>query len=121
MSLQLTICPSAFKGRESTYSLLAFTMRNNELNPIKLLDETRGRDVGKQGVWTHFADGKTEDDERIYGPTFETPYGKPIRNVLCGELVETMEKMNIQGWNDKAIYAYLKELPDDLEIWLYWH
>lgn len=46
-------------------------------------------------------------------------YGDPIRYVLAGALRELA--INSIHVRNRAAWAYLKELPDDHQIALYWH
>ncbi len=48
------------------------------------------------------------------------PYGNPILGVLVGDLKLAISNYKTDSWKNKAVIAFLNELPNDLTIWLYW-
>lgn len=57
-------------------------------------------------------------EEPHYGQTQETPYGKPLRCVLAGQLVSV--KTEELSDRNTAVMAYLKALPVNTKVALYW-
>ncbi len=67
------------------------------------------------------------EGENGYGEITEDPYGNAIKWCRAGKLAEVMEKFYTDGGGYKTDYrnlaaiAYLKVLPTDNLIALYWH
>lgn len=60
------------------------------------------------------------DGEPTYGKTSETPYGEQLEYVLAGHLAAI--KLPRDAWYGvRAVWAYLKELPPQTKVALYWH
>lgn len=66
--------------------------------------------------------GRTEDGDTRYGATTKTPYGEPLGWVQAGDLVKIGPHVGVvDNHLNRAIWAYLKELPYQTKIALYWH
>jgi hypothetical protein len=48
------------------------------------------------------------------------PYGSPLTYLTAGELLAVALPTNASPWN-KGVWAFLKELPPDTRILLWWH
>jgi|GEM_PF-4691002 len=44
-----------------------------------------------------------------------------MKGVLCKDLKSVLAGYKTDSWKNKGFIAFLNELPNDLEIWLYWH
>lgn len=73
-------------------------------------------------VHCHLGDVRRGEEERRYGPCTKDPYGTPLELCRAGDLAVladhdgvTSAPMNV------AIWAFLKALPPDHRIALYWH
>ena len=59
-----------------------------------------------------------DDGLRVRGTT---PYGEPVRYALAGELARAgSEPADLSPWN-AAVVAFLRALPADLPVYLWWH
>lgn len=54
-----------------------------------------------------------------YGETKETPYGEPVLFVRAGDICSI--RLKDATYVERAIWAYLKELPRHTKVALYWH
>lgn len=60
-------------------------------------------------------------EEPHYGNTQETPYGEPLQWVRVTSLRDLSERRGvIDNCQNRAVWAYLKELPNDAKVALYW-
>ena len=63
-----------------------------------------------------------EYEESHYGNTQDTPYGEPLTYVLAEQLVPFASHEGVENhFKNRAIWAYLKELPPRTKVALYWH
>jgi hypothetical protein len=59
-----------------------------------------------------------DDGLRVRGTN---PYGDPVRYVLAGELARVIaDAAGLSPWN-VAVVAFLRALPADLPVYLWWH
>lgn len=57
-----------------------------------------------------------------YGPRSEDGYGNPLRYVTAGALVTLADRPSVtDNWKNRAVWAYLAEMPPDWPIIIYWH
>jgi hypothetical protein len=60
--------------------------------------------------------------ESGYGETTHDPYGSPLRYTLAGDLVKVGKHDGVtDNARNRAVWAYLAELPPDTKVALYWH
>ena|SRR5258706_10591740 len=57
--------------------------------------------------------------EKKYGLILKTPYGKPITYVTASDLLQ-IDLSEDASWREKAVWAYLAQMPPDRQICLYW-
>lgn len=119
MGLDLNILPQF--NQKSDFSLDVIKIhRDYELfDIIKKLEKTNGRNVSNNGISSYLGTSE-ESEENCYGDTTKTPYGDIIKGVQAGKMKEVLSDFKTDSWKNKAFIAFLNELPDDLEIWLYW-
>lgn len=60
-----------------------------------------------------------EDDIICYGVVKETPYGEELTYSFVKDLLRCKPSSDRQ--TNKAIWAYLKQLPPNTKVALYWH
>lgn len=66
--------------------------------------------------------GDRPDGESGYGVTAETPYGEPLMATTAGQLLILKDHEGvIDNHKNRAIWAYLAELPPETRVALYWH
>lgn len=117
MGVSLRLLPfDCDAGEEMSYShtLLEFGRFDEFFEQIKALPSMPVPDN-----FTSFS-GHDEEIGTLYGETIETPYGERVRFVLAGDLVK-LALPTSAGWKQRAIWAYLRELPERNKIALYWH
>ena len=94
--------------------------RRRELWPlIDEIEERFGRDVPHG--FTSFL-GRQDNGEHGYGDTMRTPYDDNLKYVEARHLKPLKDHSLVQdNYLNRAAWAYLEQLPDDLPIALYWH
>lgn len=64
---------------------------------------------------------RTAEGETRFGGLSETPYGTPLAWLPAGKLASLDDPSIRDCWRNRAIWAALKELPEDWPVVLYWH
>lgn len=66
--------------------------------------------------------GRTQEGDTSYGVTTTTPYGAPLGWVPAGDLVNLGVHIGVlDNHLNRAIWAYLRELPKETKVALFWH
>ena len=119
MGKDLIILPQYSQNADFAYDLI-YLHRNSDLfERVGKLENEKGKEVPRKGIYS-FAVRDDTSEEPCYGTTIETPYGDVMKGVLVGELKEVLVDYKTESWKNRAFIAFLNELPNDLEIWLYW-
>lgn len=59
--------------------------------------------------------------ERHYGKTVEDPYGGRVSWLYAIELIQFDDHPHVkEDWRNRAVWAYLKALPAETKVALYW-
>jgi intein-encoded DNA endonuclease-like protein len=82
---------------------------------IKEIEIKSGIPIPKTGIETWIG-----DNNDAYGTTKTTPFDDVIKGVFAKDLNKALESYKTKVWKNKAAIAFLKELPKNLQIWLYW-
>ncbi len=86
---------------------------------IQNIEDRYGRKVHRDGLYSYV--GKVEGyDDTCYGKTTETSYGKIMKGILAKELKEGLKNYKTSSWKNKSFISFLKELPDEIELFLFW-
>ena len=120
MGLDLRILPQYDRDANFSHDLIDLHRDYNLFSLISNLESEKGREVPKEGIYS-FIGEREEIEGTCYGTTVETPYGDMMKGVLSKDLKDVLSNYKTEDWKNKAFIAFLNELPDDLEIWLYWH
>lgn len=121
MGLDLTLMPFYSSGPACNIAhTMIDTLGGYVLHDlIAPIEDRHGRDVPE-----HFYTfrGRDENDNTCYGITIKTPYGERLKYVQARHLAALAESEEVQSSPlNRAAWAYLKELPPDWRIALYWH
>jgi hypothetical protein len=60
-------------------------------------------------------------DDVCFGDTYKTPYGDVIKGVKSKYLKDALRDYQPMSYANRAAISFIKELPDELIIYLYWH
>jgi hypothetical protein len=104
-----------------SHTILNCFRRQDLFSVIMDIEDQHGTPVPKG--FSSFVSREGEDcEEPHYGETTTTPYGETLNWVFVNKLSELAEHPDVKD-NHKniAIWAYLKCLPDNTKIALYWH
>jgi hypothetical protein len=120
MGMDLRILAQYCQNADFAHDLIDLHRDSDLFERVGKLENEKGKEVPRKGI--HSFTGRDETFEKpCYGTTIETPYGDVMKGVLAGELKEVLAGYKTESWKNKAFIAFLNELPNDLEIWLYWH
>lgn len=120
MGMDLRILPQYSQNANFSHDIIDLHRDYELFVRIDKLESEKGKEVLTKGIQS-FTGRCKEFEEYCYGKTIKTPYGNIMKGVLAGELKEVLADYKTESWKNKAFIAFLNELPDDLEIWLYWH
>jgi hypothetical protein len=120
MGLDLRILPQFYKDAEFSLDLIDLHRESDLFELIMNLEDEKGKEVLQQGI-NSFVGKDEKFEEYCYGTTIKTPYGNVIKGVLAGDLKVILADYKTNSWKNKAFIAFLNELPNDLQIWLYWY
>ena len=99
------------------HSLLSVNRSSNLFDKIRKLPSF---DVPKDFSSYTSRDGKFEEPH--YGNTIEDCYGDKVKFVEVKSLLKFKHHRDVRdSGKNSAIWAYLKELPENTKIALYWH
>lgn len=120
MSLDLALLP--FEGSEEvpfSHSVLRTTMSYALGDELMEMEKRRGRDVPVRFSSYLCRDEKYEESH--YGNTQFTPYGERLKEVEVEDLLAFRDHELVQiNPRNRAVWAYLAELPPRTRIALYW-
>lgn len=115
MGIDLRILPKYSENADFAHDVIELDRDYEFFDIIQNLEKTNGREVGRNGITSWVGDGEA------YGKTHETPYGDAIKGVQAKKLKKAISTYKVDSWRNKAFIAWLGEVPDELEIYLYWH
>ena len=120
MGVDLTLLPLKFDqpniGIQFSFSLIAVE-RRRELWP-KIRDLRS--ELLSPDLCSFYATGA--DGEPTFGKTPEDKYGERLRYVTAADLVRLKTDESVtDNPENRAVWAYLSELPADTKVALFWH
>jgi len=114
MGIDVTFLPIEHESESLVYShtLLPLERRYDLQDEIRRLEP---REFGRK-ISSYI--GRNKDGETCYGDTDNDCYGEVLTYLTAGELL-LVDKATIE-YRNKAVWAYLAELPSDTKIIIYW-
>lgn len=118
MGLDLRILPVYNIGADFSTDVISFDRDYPLFDKIARMSKKYGIEAQK---WIHcYLSTDGECDEPHYGKTAEDPYGDKLRYLTAKLLKVAIYDYRADTPKNKAVLAFIRELPDDLEIYLYW-
>lgn len=119
LSLTLFIAESSRPSCDLAHDMLTINYcPTTILDVIQEVEDEHGIDVIRGGISTFMGRGNK------YGKTTNSPITDKgrMKSVTAGQLKKAFKKykQDKSEWNENAIIAYVKKLPNDLPIFLYW-
>lgn len=116
MGVDLTLLPLLNKDFWASHQVVQLERRRELWDPIIELPQ---RDVPKP-LSCYLA--LLPNGERGYGVLTEDPYGGSLKWTTPEDLLKLRNREEVQdNWQNRAVWAWLAELPLDWPIVLYWH
>jgi hypothetical protein len=120
MGMDLALLPAYNQKDDFSHDLLTF-FRDYDLFD-KIVEKSRQFGIPvKEGGISSFYSRNANYEGAHYGSTEETPYGERLKYVTANHLKDAVKDFKTDSWRNKAIFAFINELPDDLQVYLYWH
>jgi hypothetical protein len=116
MGVDLKLLPVMLKGSWLCHDMIEVSRDRDLWDDVTKLPQQ----PIPQAIGCYLGHGK--DGETCYGDIEETPYGERITYTTAGDLMSLKDHEAVRwGWKNKAIWAYLAQMPEDWLICLYWH
>lgn len=123
MGLDLTLLPAySMTAGDMSLDILRLFEAGDLWDPIEAIESSLVPVGFRSWLALHQSTGCRYDGERTFGETKTDAYGKRLRMVGAGDLVKLAEH---PAWRahprNVAALAYLRALPADWPVVLYWH
>ena len=116
MGVDLKLFPITFRESWSAFDSLDVERRRELWDDIV---ELPSLEIPKPVYCT---EGRDDHGEPCHGEVTESPYGARLRWVNAGDLLTLKDHEAVRdNWRNRAVWAYLAEMPADWPIVLYWH
>ena len=112
MGLDLRIYPEYGKNTNSSFSMLDFDRDSHLFNEISVLGEDKAIEVGRVGLSCY--------NDKGFSKIEYDAYGNRLKSVYAYELASIMDSCGVE-YTNRAISEYLRYLPKETQIFLYWH
>lgn len=117
MGVDLTLMPLLAKDYWCAHELIRVERDRSLWGPIDALPQTDVPEPLHCYLAKHPHDGETS-----YGSIATTPYGDPIKYTTAGDLVGLKSEQGVRdNWKNRAVWAYLEQMPPEWQIALWWH
>jgi hypothetical protein len=117
MGVDLTLMPLLGKSVWCAHEMLGLERRRELWDKVAELPQQQIPNA----VCCYVARDKTSGQPR-YGDAEITPHGDKITYTTAADLLTLKDDESIQdNWKNKAIWAYLAQMPPDWPIVLWWH
>ena len=120
MGLDLRVLPQYGKDADFSLDLIELARCEKLFDLISTLETEKGIEVPQKGIYS-FSGKDASFEETCYGRTIKTPYGDVMKGVLAHDLKMALIDFNTPYWKNRAFISFLREMPNDLIIWLFWH
>ena len=111
MGLDLRILPIYQKGADFSVTSLECDRDYDLFDKVRSIQEEFGREVSRKGFTGYMGSEFCQQDEDAYGDILESVMAKDLKKI---DLLNTSK-------GNKAVFAYLNELDNEHECYLYWH
>lgn len=116
MGVDLTLLPVLGNGHWFSHQVIQLERRRDLWDQIA---ELRQQDVPEK-LSCYLA--RTAEGETCYGDIDQDCYGDALKWTTPAELLKLKDYHEVQdNWQNKAVWAWLAEVPPDWPIVLYWH
>lgn len=116
MGVDLTLMPLLSKDYWAAHDMLRLERERDLWDPIAKLPQAP---IPKP-LSCHQARNK-ETGDTCYGDAENTPYGDRMTYTTVADLLMLNDHEGVQDhWRNKAVWAYLAQMPGDWKIVLYW-
>lgn len=119
MGLDLKLLPID-EYSNSSYTILECFRRPELFDAVLVLEDKVGRPVSTNFM-SYLSLSVENEGYYFVGKTTTTPYGKPLKFVQVCDLLKFTAHDGVQdNWKNRAVWAYLSELPTTTKVAPYW-
>jgi hypothetical protein len=116
MSVSLKILPEETPNSSVSFNVIDFNVGHEN---IGLLNKLKGILISKNGIECYCSQNTNGDV--FFGSTICDGFQKQIRYVTVKQFLNALKYYKPDNYTNRAVIAYLKELPKELRLFLYWH
>ena len=120
MGLDLKLLPQHTKTADFSDDIISFHRESRLIELIQECELVYGIKVLPYRFTSYLGDPKNDEDERGYGHTNTTAYGEHLQAVYAKHLKGEINGYKADSWRNRAIIAFINELPDDILVYLFW-
>lgn len=117
MPLRLKLLPEYNRGENISLDVLEMDFDEVLFEKIIALEQSVG--ITARKPIESYLSQISAFHSSTYGPTLKTPYGDNLKGLPALNLKE-VSKHKHSNWRNKACFGFVKQLPDNLIIWLFW-
>jgi len=119
MGLDLTLLPYWSETAHFSHCVLELGRRSGLFERIQEIEAKFGKEVS-EGFDSYLSRDDTYEESH-YGITIKDPYGGKVRYLNVRHLLRFKYNEGVKNhYKNKAVWAYLKELPRNLKVALFW-
>lgn len=120
MSTYLKILPEDLPNTLISFNVIDFGIEDENYDELTELVESDGIEVPKEGITGYCA---TNDDGNVFFGKifFDGTDCHIVRSVTVKQFLNALKGYKPDNYTNRAVIAYLKELPKELKLFLYWH
>jgi hypothetical protein len=117
MGIDLTLLPFYSETAEFSHTVLNLGRHyklHEKINELNMLDVSE--------EFTSYVSRDDQWEDTHYGLTLKDPYGNRVKYTTIKELLKVKDFVDkSDSYRNRAAWAYLKELPENIKVALFWH
>lgn len=119
MGIDVQLLPFSYN---SSFSVLALSRRSDLIQELSDINDKQGIDVPRDFYSYVSRDSSDGCEESHFGKTIEDSYGNRVKWVHCSDLLALSKHPGVQdNRENRAVWAYLKELEPQAQVALFFH
>lgn len=119
MSVNLKILPQYDDESNFSRDVLQLVHEYDLFDLIVSLEHGEGDTISRP-FGSHVG-SKSAFERYCYGDTEKSAFDDTIKEIVAIEFKVAIQEYKSEYWRNRAVLAFIKQLPDNIRLWLYWH
>lgn len=119
MGVDLNMLPKYIDNK--SLDVLSFDRDSDLFELIEGAIEKLGVDVPRDGISCYMGRNEFSGESQFDLGVEYDYYDNRIKGLRPKEFLSAINGIKIDGWKNKAIIEFVKQMPEDGEIWFFWH